>query len=103
MMQKPVLAPILMPLALFKNWILSRGMTVGLAPSLSLAQSLRGDDVYGKEGKYPKVMSNFTKSQRQIMGEQFIRDTMMHRQNAPMFTDKMPNNFRHIARGETNP
>ena len=71
--------------------------TLELPNILSLAQSLRGDDVYGKEGKYPKVMSNFTESQRQLMGEEFIRDTMMHRQNAPMFTDKMPNNFRHIA------
>ena len=71
--------------------------TLELPNILSLAQNLRGDDVYGKEGKYPKVMSTLSQSQRQKMGQEFIRDTSMHRQNAPLFTDKMPNNFRHIG------
>ena len=31
--------------------------TLELPNILSLAQSLRGDDVYGKEGKYPKAVS----------------------------------------------
>ena len=31
------------------------------------------------------------------MGKGFIEDTKMHRRDAPMFTDKMPNNFRHIG------
>ena len=71
--------------------------TLELPNILSLAQNLRGDDVYGKEGKYPKVMSTLSQSQRQKMGQEFIRDTSMHRENAPLFTDKMPNNFRHIG------
>jgi hypothetical protein len=31
------------------------------------------------------------------MGLQYINDTLMHRGKAPRFTDKMPNNFRHIG------
>ena len=71
--------------------------TLELPNILSLAQSLRGDDIYGKAGKYPKIMSNFTSDQRVNMGKKFIDETMMHRDGAPMFTDKMPNNFRHIG------
>ena len=71
--------------------------TLELPNILSLAQSLRGDDIYGKAGKYPKIMSNFTSDQRVDMGKKFIDETMMHRDGAPMFTDKMPNNFRHIG------
>ena len=31
------------------------------------------------------------------MGEDYIESTRHHRQGAPFFIDKMPNNFRHIA------
>ncbi len=34
---------------------------------------------------------------RKELGQRFIDETQMHRKNAPMFTDKMPNNFRHIG------
>jgi len=71
--------------------------TLELPNILSLAQSLRGDDIYGKSGKYPKIMSSFTPEQRYEMGKSFIDETMMHRDGAPMFVDKMPNNFRHIG------
>ncbi len=30
-------------------------------------------------------------------GRTFIEDTRIHRQGAPLFIDKMPNNFRHIG------
>ena len=71
--------------------------TLELPNILSIAQSLRGGDIYGKEGNYPKSMNTLTNEQRVSLGNMFINDTMMHRQGAPMFTDKMPNNFRHIA------
>jgi len=71
--------------------------TLELPNILSLAQSLRGDDIYGKKGKYPQIMSTLTKDDRLKMGNDFIKDTRMHRKDAPMFTDKMPNNFRHIG------
>ena len=71
--------------------------TLELPNILSMAQSLRGDDIYGKEGNYPKSMKNLTLEQRMEMGNRFISDTRMHRKDAPRFTDKMPNNFRHIG------
>ena len=71
--------------------------TLELPNILSMAQSLRGDDIYGKEGNYPKSMESLTIKQREDFGKSFIEDTRMHRKDAPMFTDKMPNNFRHIG------
>ena len=71
--------------------------TLELPNILSLAQSLRGDDVYGKYEKYPSCMKEFTNEKRIELGEAYINDTKIHRKNAPYFTDKMPNNFRHIG------
>jgi len=71
--------------------------TLELPNILSIAQSLRGDDIYGKEGNYPKSMNSLSVEQREDLGRSFINDTRMHRKEAPMFTDKMPNNFRHIG------
>ena len=71
--------------------------TLELPNILSMAQSLRGDDIYGKEGNYPRSMENLSLEKRIAMGEKFISDTSMHRNEAPRFTDKMPNNFRHIG------
>ena len=71
--------------------------TLELPNILSIAQSLRGEDIYGKLGNYPKSMNSLTLEQRETMGKGFIEDTKMHRRDAPMFTDKMPNNFRHIG------
>ncbi len=71
--------------------------TLELPNILSMAQSLRGDDIYGKEGNYPKSMKTLSLEKRIEMGKMFIDDTRMHRKDAPRFTDKMPNNFRHIG------
>ena len=71
--------------------------TLELPNILSIAQSLRGDDIYGKLGNYPKSMKSLSFEQRESFGKSFIEDTRMHRKDAPMFTDKMPNNFRHIG------
>jgi tetratricopeptide (TPR) repeat protein len=71
--------------------------TLELPNILSMAQSLRGDDIYGKEGNYPKSMEKLSSERRKEMGKMFIDDTRMHRKDAPRFTDKMPNNFRHIG------
>ena len=71
--------------------------TLELPNILSIAQSLRGGDIYGKLGNYPKSLEQLTLEQREGFGEEFIKDTKMHRKDAPMFTDKMPNNFRHIG------
>ncbi len=71
--------------------------TLELPNILTMAQDLRGEDIYGTLGKYPGSMKNLTLTDRENMGKKFIKDTEMHRDSAPMFTDKMPNNFRHIG------
>lgn len=71
--------------------------TLELPNILSLSQSLRGRDRRAGQSAYPKVLHDLTPAQLQEMGEQYIHDTQIHRKNAPFFTDKMPNNFRHIG------
>ena len=71
--------------------------TLELPNILSMAQSFRGDDIYGNLGNYPKTLRSLTLEKRQELGKSFIDDTQMHRKGAPRFTDKMPNNFRHIG------
>ena len=71
--------------------------TLELPNILSMAQSFTGDDIYGNLGNYPKTMRSLTLEKREELGKSFIDDTRIHRKNAPRFTDKMPNNFRHIG------
>ena len=71
--------------------------TLELPNIMSIAQSLRGDDIYGKLGNYPRSMKSISAKERKSLGEGYIKDTQIHRKDAPMFTDKMPNNFRHIG------
>jgi len=63
------------------------------AMAFRLAGRLRVDE----EPLYPAVLHDLTPEQLQKMGEDFIEDTRVHRQGAPYFIDKMPNNFRHIG------
>ena len=52
----------------------------------------------GKDARpYPQNLADLSPEQLQAYGEEYIRDTRIHRQNAPFFIDKMPNNFRHIG------
>lgn len=63
------------------------------ALAFRLAGRLRVDE----EPLYPAVLHDLTAEQLQKMGEDFIEETRVHRQGAPYFIDKMPNNFRHIG------
>ena len=71
--------------------------TLELPNILSMAHGLRGHDRLSNEGQYPSVLKSLTKDQRKEMGLEYITDTFIHRDKAPRFTDKMPNNFRHIG------
>ena len=68
-----------------------------LSNILSLAHKLRGKGRATGQSKYPAVMHDLTAEQLSGFGEKFIEDTKIHRQDAPYFIDKMPNNFRHIG------
>ena len=71
--------------------------TLELPNILTLAQSLRGQDRLSGSGNYPEVLKTLSTEKRMEMGEAYINDTRLHRSGAPHFTDKMPNNFRHIG------
>ena len=63
----------------------------------SLAQRLRRHVFNGEIPGYPQVLEFLDQEKLAQLGEGFIKDTRIHRQGAPLFIDKMPNNFRHIG------
>lgn len=71
--------------------------TLELPNILSQAYKLRGREPISVEGLYPKILHELTPDQLRDMGQTYIDDTQIHRQGAPFFIDKMPNNFRHIG------
>lgn len=69
--------------------------TLELPNILALAHRLRGRRV--GENRYPGVLAELNPDQLEKFGRDFIENTRIHRQGAPFFIDKMPNNFRHIG------
>lgn len=69
--------------------------TLELPNILALAHRLRGRKA--GQSVYPQVLHDLSTEQLQKFGADFIENTRIHRQNAPYFIDKMPNNFRHIG------
>ena len=71
--------------------------TLELPNVLALSQRLRrlgrGEDT----SPYPENLAELTRETCRDYGAEFMRDTRIHRQGAPFFIDKMPNNFRHIG------
>ena len=70
--------------------------TMELHNILALAQKLRGRES-GKTSRYPAILQELEEDYFRRFGEQFIRDTRIYRAGAPMFIDKMPNNFMHVG------
>lgn len=71
--------------------------TLELPNILSLSQRLRRREREGKAASYPAILAELTDVELREFGEEYINDTQVHRQGAPYFIDKMPNNFRHIG------
>ena len=69
--------------------------TMELPDILALAHRLRGRKA--GSSRYPATLHDLPAEQFAQMGEAFIENTRVHRQGAPFFIDKMPNNFRHIG------
>ena len=69
--------------------------TLELPNILALAHQLRGRKA--GQSRYPEVLADLSPDQLAKFGEGFIENTRVHRQGAPFFIDKMPNNFRHIG------
>ena len=69
--------------------------TLELPNVLALAHRLRGRKA--GQSRYPQVLHDLTPEQFTGFGQDFLANTRIHRQGAPFFIDKMPNNFRHIG------
>ncbi len=69
--------------------------TLELPNILSLAHRLRGRKA--GQSRYPEILHELAPERLAQFGEDFIENTRVHRQGAPFFIDKMPNNFRHIG------
>ncbi|MBL4764467.1 MAG: sulfotransferase [Colwellia sp.] len=73
--------------------------TMELHNILGLASRLRGrsNSQSDKEAQYPKNLSEINPDYFKRFGQQFIDETRDYRAQAPLFIDKMPNNFLHIG------
>ena len=51
----------------------------------------------GEPPRYPAALRDLDAAARLRLGERYLQETRLHRQGAPRFVDKMPNNFRHLG------
>ena len=63
----------------------------------ALAYRLAGRKTIDETPDYPENLATLNEEQLKAFGENYLDDTRVHREKAPYFIDKMPNNFRHIA------
>ena len=74
--------------------------TMELHNILGLASRLRGrtnNNQSEQKNQYPKNLSEINQNYFKRFGQQFIDETRDYREQAPLFIDKMPNNFLHIG------
>lgn len=71
--------------------------TLELPNILSLSQRLRRRARQEGATQYPGILDELSDEELEAFGRAYIEDTRIHRQGAPFFIDKMPNNFRHIG------
>ena len=71
--------------------------TLELPNILSLSQRLRRRARQDGATEYPGILAELADEELEAFGKEYIDDTRIHRQGAPFFIDKMPNNFRHIG------
>ena len=71
--------------------------TLELPNILAISHGLRGRKRVTETSRYPAVLHDLSGEDLAKLGERYIEETRIHRKGAPFFTDKMPNNFRHIG------
>lgn len=63
----------------------------------AIAHGLNGRQVQSEQPRYPGVLDQFDSEKLTQLGERYLEETKVYRDGAEYFTDKMPNNFRHIG------
>lgn len=71
--------------------------TLELPHILATAQKLKGRERATATARYPHVLHDLPAEELKKLGQKYIDETQVYRKGAPYFTDKMPNNFRHIG------
>ena len=71
--------------------------TMELPNIIALAHRLNGRRFIEEEPRYPAILAELSAGQLRGFADAFIEQTRFHRQGAPYFIDKMPNNFLHIG------
>lgn len=71
--------------------------TFELPNILNAVVKLNGRRMKGDTAKYPGIIRELTDEQLSELGRVYIEETRTYRADAPFFTDKLPNNFRHIG------
>lgn len=71
--------------------------TMELVNIIGMAHAFNGRQAIKDKPRYPSILSDIGSEECQSLGERYIQETKLHRQGAPFFIDKMPNNFRHIG------
>lgn len=71
--------------------------TLELPNILATAHGLRARKALTDRERYPRILHELSAERLAELGRAYIEDTQIHRKGAAYFTDKMPNNFRHIG------
>jgi predicted Zn-dependent protease len=71
--------------------------TQELADIPRLVARLRGRDPESAEPRYPALLAAMDYAELRALGERYLADTRVYRSGKARFTDKMPNNFRHLG------
>ncbi len=71
--------------------------TLELPNIISISHALRGRQRASDKTRYPRILSELDAEALEKLGRRYLEETAIHRKGAPFFTDKMPNNFRHIG------
>ncbi|MDG1694422.1 MAG: sulfotransferase [Porticoccaceae bacterium] len=71
--------------------------TLELPNILTIAQQLKRTKLPNDKVSYPEIIDKLDPEELNKLGKRYIDETMIHRQSAPYFIDKMPNNFRHVG------
>jgi tetratricopeptide (TPR) repeat protein len=71
--------------------------TLELPNILAIAHRLNGRRRKLENARYPGILRELDPAALRELGDEYLRETQIYRAGAPRFTDKMPNNFRHIG------
>ncbi|HVN41725.1 MAG TPA: sulfotransferase [Steroidobacteraceae bacterium] len=63
-----------------------------------IARTLGGQESASEDSRYPEVLAELDAARVRALGEQYLEQTRIQRKTgAPLFIDKMPNNWAHVG------